>query len=114
MIEPKLQNVSLSQQCVLLDVNRSSYYYQDQCNSTKEGIKRKIVDIFEEIPIYGAAKVHQQLLEDGVKVSLNTVASYRQELGLKAVLAVKQVNTTVPGGQNWMLIDTMSTIQFQN
>ncbi|WP_180323726.1 IS3 family transposase, partial [thiotrophic endosymbiont of Bathymodiolus puteoserpentis (Logatchev)] len=38
----------------------------------------------------------QQLLEDGYKVSLNTVARYRQELGLKAVLAVKQVNTTIP------------------
>jgi len=46
----------------------------------KLGIKARIVDIFEEIPIYSAAKVHQQLLEDGVKVSLNTVASYRQEL----------------------------------
>ena len=49
-----------------------------------------------KIPIYGEKKVHQQLLEDGVKVSLNTVARYRQELGLKAVLAVKQVNTTIP------------------
>jgi hypothetical protein len=29
-------------------------------------------------------------------VSLNTVAHYRQELGLKAVLVVKQVNTTIP------------------
>ena len=96
MVEPKLQNVSLSQQCALLGLNRSSYYYQDKCNAIKIGIKAKIVDIFEEIPIYGAAKVHQQLLEDGVKVSLNTVASYRQELGLKAVLAVKQVNTKVP------------------
>jgi hypothetical protein len=36
------------------------------------------------------------LLEDGFKVSLNTVARYRQELDLKAVLAVKQVNTTIP------------------
>ncbi len=52
--------------------------------------------MFEQIPIYGEKKVHQQLLEDGFKVSLNTVAHYRQELGLKAVLAVKQVNTTIP------------------
>ncbi len=29
-------------------------------------------------------------------MSLNTVSRYRQELGLKAVLAVKQVNTTMP------------------
>jgi len=33
-------------------------------------------------------------------VSLNTVARYRQELGLKAVLAVKQVNTTIPIKEN--------------
>ena len=51
--------------------------------------------MFEQIHIYGEKKV-QQLLEDGVKVSLNTVARYRQELGLQAVLAVKQVNTTIP------------------
>jgi putative transposase len=52
--------------------------------------------VFEQILIYGEKKVHKQLLEDGIKVSLNTVARYRQELGLKAVLAVKQVNTTIP------------------
>jgi len=96
MIEPKLQNLCLTQQCALLNLNRSSYYYQAHDNERKANIKAKIVDIFDETPIYGAAKVHQQLLEDGVNVSLNTVASYRQELGLKAVLAVKQVNTTIP------------------
>jgi putative transposase len=37
--------------------------------------------VFEQIPIYGEKKVHQQLLEGGYKVSLNTVARYRQEQG---------------------------------
>ncbi len=41
-------------------------------------------------------KCIKQLLEDDHKVSLNTIARYRQELGLKAVLATKQVNTTIP------------------
>jgi len=96
MIEPKHETISVLRQCSLLGVNRSSHYYQVRENNSKIAIKDKIVDIFEQIPIYGAAKVHQQLLEDGFKVSLNTVARYRQDLGLKAVLAVKQVNTTVP------------------
>jgi putative transposase len=52
--------------------------------------------VFEQIPIYGEKKVYQQLLEDGYKGSLNTVARYRRELGLQVVLAVKQVNTTIP------------------
>jgi putative transposase len=66
-------------------------------NHAKQIIKNHIAKVFEQIPIYdGEKKVHKQLLEDGIKVSLNTVARYRQELGLQVVLAVKQVNTTIP------------------
>jgi len=96
LIEPKLDTLSLTQQCTLLGLNRSSVYYKNSEKVKQKEIKTQITQIFEEIPIYGAAKVHQQLLEDGFKVSLNTVASYRQQLGLKAVLAVKPINTTVP------------------
>ena len=96
LVEPKPETLSLSHQCGLLGVSRSSHYYQAKHNENKAKIKAEIADIFEEVPIYGAAKVHQQLLENGFKVSLNTVASYRQDLGFKAVLAVKQVHTTVP------------------
>jgi putative transposase len=96
LIESELENLSVSQQCKLIDLNRSNLYYKPVCNEKKEAIKNHIEDIFEEIPIYGAAKVHQQLLEDGYDVCLNTVTSYRQELGLKAILAVKSMNTTIP------------------
>lgn len=88
--------LSVNQQCQLLGINRSRLYYKPRINSAKQSIKNHIAKVFEQIPIYGEKKVHQQLLEDGYKVSLNTVARYRQELGLKAVLAVKQVNTTIP------------------
>ncbi|TXL02251.1 IS3 family transposase, partial [Methylococcaceae bacterium CS1] len=96
LIEPKLNTLPLTQQCALLGLNRSNLYYKKRENKKKEEIKTQINHIFKDIPIYGAAKVHQQLLEGGFKVSLNTVASYRQQMGLKAVLAVKQVNTTIP------------------
>ena len=96
LIEFKSKEISLLRQCNLLDINRSSLYYQKRVNVTKDKIKNKIVEIFEEIPIYGARKVHQQLLEYGFSVSLNSVSSYRQQLGLKAILAVKQFNTTMP------------------
>ena len=89
-------SLSVNQQCQLLGINRSGLYYKPRVNHAKQTIKNHITKVFEQIPIYGERKVHKQLLEDGVKVSLNTVARYRQELGLKAVLAVKQVNTTVP------------------
>ena len=88
--------LSVNHQCQLLGINRSGLYYKPRVNHAKQIIKNHITKVFEQIPIYGEKKVHEQLLEDGIKVSLNTVARYRQELGLKAVLAVKQVNTTIP------------------
>ena len=104
-LKPSPASISINHQCQLLGINRSGLYYSVQyplegckprVNYAKQIIKNHITKVFEQIPIYGEKKVYQQLLEDGIKVSLNTVARYRQELGLKAVLAVKQVNTTIP------------------
>jgi putative transposase len=95
-LKPSSVSISINHQCQLLGIIRSGLYYKPRVNHAKQTIKNHITKVFEQIPIYGEKKVHKQLLEYGVKVSLNTVARYRQELGLKAVLAVKQVNTTMP------------------
>jgi putative transposase len=96
LIEPELETISISKQCELIDLNRSSLYYEPKTNERKKSIIKHINTIYEEIPIYGANKVHQKLLEDGYNISLNSVSKYRKELNLKAVLAVKSINTTVP------------------
>ena len=96
MIEPELKTLSLTRQCQLLDVSRSFLYYQPSAREKEKVIKEQLVKVFEEIPIYGEAKAHQQLLENGYNVSVNTVSKYRQELGLSAVLAVKPIHTTTP------------------
>ena len=90
MINFELKRLSVVQQCAILDISRSSLYYTPVVSEHKESIKEEIKSIFEEIPIYGAKKVHYQLLENGYSVSLNTVQSYRKELGLKAILAVRE------------------------
>jgi len=88
--ESESKTISLVKQCALLNINRSNLYYEPVVNEKKLAIKEEIKSIFEEIPIYGAKKVHCQLLENGFDVSLNSVVSYRQELGLRAVLAVRE------------------------
>ncbi len=90
MIDSELNTLSVVQQCNLLELSRSSLYYTPTINENKEALKKEIESIFEEIPIYGAKKVHCQLLENGFNVSLNTVQSYRKELGLRAILAVRE------------------------
>jgi len=88
--ESKSKKISVVKQCELLQISRSNIYYAPVINEHKLAIKEEIKSIFEEIPIYGAKKVHCQLLENGFNVSLGTVESYRKELGLRAVLAVRE------------------------
>lgn len=88
--ESELKTISVVKQCEILHLNRSNIYYAPVINEYKLAIKEEIKAIFEEIPIYGAKKVHCQLKENGFSVSLNTVTSYRKELGLRAILAVRE------------------------
>jgi len=99
-VEVQADNISKSRQCELLGISRSYLYYTPVENKNKEAIKEHIQKTYEEIPIYGEKKVHQQLLEDGFSVSLNTVSAYRRELGLKAVLAVRPVHTSMADNQH--------------
>jgi len=98
--EPKSKVISLSHQCILLGISRSTFYYKPVVNEKRIAIKKEIEKIYEEIPIYGERKVHQQLLENGFSVSLNSVSKYRKELGLRAILAVKPISTTMSDKQH--------------
>jgi len=90
------KTISVVKQCKILNYNRSNLFYIPMINPVKQSIKDEIVNIFKDIPIpcYGYLKVHQELLERGYNVSVNTVREYRKQLGLRAVLAVKPPNTS--------------------
>ena len=90
MVGSKLeQNISMDKQCKMLDVNRQGLYYNPVVNTVKETIKTRIVELHSEIPFYGYIKVQKQLEEEGYSVCENTVQKYRKELGLRAILAVR-------------------------
>ena len=86
--------ISVVKQCKLLELTRSTLFYAPMINPVKQSIKDEIVKIFEDIPCYGYLKVHKELQERGHSVCINTVQSYRKELGLKAILAVRPPNTS--------------------
>ena len=65
LVEPELKSISITRQCTLMNLNRSSFYYEPIPEDKKEELLKEISRVFEEMPIYGSAKVHQQLLEDG-------------------------------------------------
>ena len=100
LVEVQADNMSLLKQTELLGISRSAFYYTPVVNEKKIAIINHIQKVYKEIPIYGERKVHQQLLEDGFDVSLNTVSKYRRELGYRAILAVKPISTTMADKQH--------------
>ena len=94
--------ISNSRKHQLLGISRSYKYYEAKINLNKKAIKKRIQEIAVDdfMCIYGEKKVWRQLLSEGYKVSLNTVSKYKKDMGLKAVLAVKPVLTTIPNENN--------------
>ena len=85
----------INKQAELLSIARSTIYYKPVENTYKKSVLEQLKKIHDDIPCYGYIKAHRQLLEDGYSISENTVHKYRQELGIKAILAVKKPNLSL-------------------
>src|SRR5262249_53143614 len=82
------QGGSVTMMCRILKVSRNGYYdWLGRPASVRalrhDELARQIQRIHQESRgLYGSPRVHQELLAQGVKVSLNTVAKIMKALGL--------------------------------
>jgi putative transposase len=87
-IEPKHQGLSVVQQCGLLGLERSSYYYRPQPESA-ENLKymRLLDEEYTRHPFYGVAKMTVWLQEQGYAVGPKRVRRLLRTMGLMAIYA---------------------------
>jgi putative transposase len=77
---------SLTAQCELLSLNRSSLYYRKKaCSEKKLAVLNTIDTIYTEHPCFGARRMAIELGKQGLSVSRPTAASYMKLMGLEAV-----------------------------
>ncbi len=90
-------NITPSRLCKMVGISRSYKYYTPKINTKKEAIKQRIIEISQDefMCTYGEEKIYRQLLSEGYKVGLNTVSRYKKKLGIKAIIAVKPISTTI-------------------
>lgn len=98
MIDKTNKYLSVRAQCGLLDLNRSSLYYQQTPLAEDTEIANRIGEIFEVTPQYGYRRIHAQLIREGVTVNRKKVQRLMNELGLKAIYP--KPKTTIRGNQN--------------
>ena len=89
MIDKGHTKLSISKQCALLQLNRSSLYYKPQsCSELNLTLMRKMDEHYLEHPYKGARRMHVWLTKDlGYKVSQNRIENlYYNKMSLRSIL----------------------------
>ena len=95
--QPKL---SLSRQCEILAISRSSFYYTAKGESPATlALMRRIDELYLKYPFYGSRQMVRQLRRDGVRVGRHRVRRLMQLMGLAAIYQAPRTSTPHPAHQ---------------
>ena len=85
MIAPEA-GLSISRQCTLLGIARSSFYYRPRPESAEElELLKRLDRIFTDCPVYGSRRLQVALLREGISMGRRRVRRLMRKLGLWAV-----------------------------
>ena len=97
MIAPNAE-LSISRQCTLLGIARSSFYYRPQPTTVEElDLLNRLDRIFTEHPVYGSRRLQVALSREGVSVGRRRVRRLVRKLGLCAVRPKRNTSKPHPG-----------------
>jgi putative transposase len=85
MLERTNQEVPLAAQTEILDLSRSSLYYEPVKPSTLEiATKHRIDELYTRFPVYGSRRITAVLRKD-IVITRKTVQSYMHEIGIAGI-----------------------------
>lgn len=86
LIDKRHKVLSVSRQCELLELNRSSYYFKPKGLDAEDyAIMRKMDEIFTEHPYYGTRRMLYVLRSEGYVIGRKRVRRYYEILGIEAI-----------------------------
>ena len=89
--------LSISQQCQLLKIARSSFYYQPQSPSDEELTLLRLLDQqYLETPFYGSRRMAVVLRQQGYRVNRKRVQRLMRQLGIEAIYPRPRLSQSHP------------------
>ncbi len=89
--------LSLSRQCGLLTISRSSFYYASKGESPETlALMRCIDELFLKYPFYGSRQMVRQLWRDGIRVGRHRVRRLMRLMGLEAIYQAPRTSDPHP------------------
>jgi putative transposase len=99
MIVPERPGLSLSRQCRLLAISRSSFYYTPTEESPENlALMRQIDELYLRYPFYGSRQMTRHLGRDGIHVGRHRVRRLMRLMGLQAIYQAP--NTSAPNPEH--------------
>ena len=101
LVESKHKKVSIVDQCELLNMSRSSYYYKaKQIDKDDIEIMNKIDEIHTDSSEYGYRQIYHQLKDIGVEVGRDRVLKYMGIMGIQAIYPHKKKQTSIKDNEH--------------
>ena len=97
MIEREHQSLSVSRQCRLLAVSRSTLYYRPLGESAETlALMRRIDELYLNYPFFGSRQMVRHLAREGVAVGRRRVRRLMRLLGLEAIYRKPRTSVANP------------------
>jgi putative transposase len=97
MIQPGRPGLSLSRQCRLLSISRSSFYCAPRGASPENlALMRRIDELFLKYPFYGSRQMMRQLRREGVWIGRHRVRRLMRLMGLEAIYQAPRTSAPHP------------------
>ncbi len=98
LIEPSHPQLSISQQCSLLSIPRSNYYYQPVGESAANlALMLRIDKLFTDRPEMGVRRMHQELTTEAEPLNIKRIRRLMRFMGLEAVGPKPNLSKPQPG-----------------
>jgi putative transposase len=97
MIERRPSAPSLSRQCEILSISRSSLYYAPKGESAENlALMRRIDELFLKYPFYGSRQMTRQLRREGIVAGRHRVRRLMRLMGLEAIYRAPKTSAPHP------------------
>jgi putative transposase len=98
MISRGRPGLSLSRQCGLLSISRSSFYYMSKGESPEDlALMRRLDELFLKYPFYGSRQMVRHLRREGARVGRHRVRRLMRLMGLEAIYQAPRTSEPHPG-----------------
>jgi putative transposase len=101
LVSKEHSDISILRQTNLLDISRSSVYYQPTVDPKDVAIMNAIDEIFTKYPFYGHRRIKPELKEEyGLNIGKKRIISLMKEMGLNVIYPRKKLNLSASDEQH--------------